>query len=91
MNDSLNIIIAARKAGRGSLTEAEGKRLLEGFGVRAPRSVQVKGVEDVASGLRDLKAPHVVKVVSQDILHKSDAGGVALNLQDADDVVDAIQ
>ncbi|WP_234250329.1 acetate--CoA ligase family protein [Billgrantia desiderata] len=91
MNDRLNIITQARKAGRGSLSEAEGKQLLESFGVRAPRSVQIKGAEGVSSAISDLKTPYVVKVVSPDILHKSDAGGVKLNLQGAGDVVDAIQ
>ncbi len=91
MNNGLNIITQARKAGRGSLTETEGKQLLESFGVRAPRSVQIKTVEEVPSAIRDLKAPYVVKVVSPDILHKSDAGGVKLNLQGDGDVVNAIQ
>jgi acyl-CoA synthetase (NDP forming) len=91
MNDTLNLITEARKAGRGSLTEAEGKQLLESFGVRAPRSMQVKGAKEASLAIRDLKAPYVVKVVSPDILHKSDAGGVKLNLQGVDEVVDAIQ
>ncbi|MFC6674205.1 acetate--CoA ligase family protein [Marinobacterium aestuariivivens] len=90
MNNVTAIIAEARRAGRGSLSEDAGKQLLAHFGVSVPRSVVVAGPDDVSNVIRDLQAPFVVKVVSPDILHKSDAGGVKLNLADADAVRDAI-
>ena len=38
MNNALNLIADARRAGRHSLSESDGKRLLAAFGVKAPRS-----------------------------------------------------
>ena len=76
-------IAEARRAGRTSLDEAAGKRLLAEFGIAVPRSVVAAGPEDVETAAAGLKPPFAVKVMSPDILHKSDAGGVALGLADA--------
>ncbi|MGI9383322.1 MAG: acetate--CoA ligase family protein, partial [Methyloligellaceae bacterium] len=75
------IIAAARRAGRRWLGEDAGKTLLAEFGVPVPRSVAVPdaGCLDAAA---DLTPPFALKVISPDILHKSDVGGVALGLQD---------
>lgn len=85
------ILTRALEAGRGSLTEADGKALLRDHGIRVPTTVTVAGPDDVAQALEGLRGPFVVKVMSPDILHKSDAGGVALNLGDAAAVADAIR
>jgi acyl-CoA synthetase (NDP forming) len=84
------ILTEARLSGRGSLNEADGKRLLAAFGVSVPPSAVVSGPDDVAAALGGLNAPFALKVMSQDILHKSDAGGVALRLADATAVANAI-
>lgn len=84
------LIARARAAGRLSLDEASGKRVLAEFGVPVPKSAIATSAEDVESVLGGLIAPFVVKVMSQDILHKSDAGGVALRLADAASVSAAI-
>jgi len=76
----------AREAGERILTEPEGKRLLTAFGVRVPRSAVVTDASHIASAVRGLAAPFVVKIVSPDILHKSDAGGVALGVRDIEGV-----
>lgn len=73
------LISNARKTGRQSLNEADGKRLLASFGIAVPRFVVAAGPDDVAAKLDGLTGPFAVKVLSQDILHKSDAGGVVLN------------
>ena len=86
----LSIIGAAVAAGRSSLTEAEGKALLAGFGLRVPGSVVVPDAGAVAGALAGLRGPFVAKVMSGEILHKSDVGGVALRLADASAVADAI-
>lgn len=81
----------ALAAGRGSLNESEGKALLKEYGIRVPGSVTVNGAEEVQTAIADLTGPFVVKVMSAEILHKSDAGGVALNLADAAAVAAAIR
>lgn len=85
------IIASARAEGRQSLDEATGKALLSHFGIRAPRSVVVKSPEEGMQKAAGLAAPFVVKVVSPEILHKSDSGGVTLHLADGAAVADAIR
>jgi acyl-CoA synthetase (NDP forming) len=84
------IIAAARKVGRGALDEAAGKQLLAQYGIAVPRAKIVTGPDDGARAFAALSAPVVVKIMSPDLLHKSDAGGVALGLDSADAVRDAI-
>ena len=89
--DAKMLIKQARKQGRSALDEAAGKALLAQYGVAVPRTTVVKGPEDVDEALQGLKLPVVVKVVSPEILHKSDAGGVRVNLKTPDEVREAIR
>jgi acyl-CoA synthetase (NDP forming) len=89
--DAADIVATARHEGRTALDEAAGKKLLSAFGVRTPRSVLVRTSLEAEAAARDLTAPLVAKVVSPEILHKSDAGGVALNLKDPESVRTAIE
>ena len=88
--DAMAPIRAARADGRSALDELAGKRLLAGFGIAVPRSVMVAPDEQVAPRLAGLSAPFVVKVMSPDILHKSDVGGVRVGLENPDEVAGAI-
>jgi acyl-CoA synthetase (NDP forming) len=85
------VIKTARRQGRTALDEAAGKSLLAKFGIRVPKTIVVKSIEDVNDALSVLTLPVVVKVVSPDILHKSDAGGVTVNVRSADEVREAIR
>ena len=87
---SSEIFARARAQGRVALDEASGKALLASFGLRVPRSLLVAADDAAAPKLDGLTPPFVVKVVSPDILHKSDVGGVMLNVADAAGVVRAI-
>lgn len=85
------IIRQARAAGRTALDEAAGKALLSRFGIRTPRSFLARDARQAADWAGRETGPFVAKVVSPDILHKSDAGGVALHLADAAAVAAAIE
>jgi acyl-CoA synthetase (NDP forming) len=85
------LIAAARKQGRRALDEAAGKALLAQYGVTVPKTCVVQGPDDVEEALKALKPPFVVKVVSPDILHKSDAGGVRVRLNTPHEVREAIR
>lgn len=85
------IISGAKAAGRNALDESAGKQLLAGFGIRVPQSRVAKGVAEVDAVMNGLHTPVVVKVMSPDILHKSDAGGVKVNLRSAAEVKAAIE
>lgn len=86
-----NPVVAARRAGRNALDESAGKQLLAMHGIRVPQSRVVRGVAEVDAAMSALRAPVVVKVMSPDILHKSDAGGVQVNLRTAADVKAVIE
>jgi acyl-CoA synthetase (NDP forming) len=89
--DPRSTIAEARARNRGSLDEATGKALLAHYGIAVPRSRVIRQAEDADVSLRDMRFPVVAKVVSSDILHKSDAGGVRVNLSTAADVRNAIR
>lgn len=85
------LIAEARAAGRAALDEFDGKQLLAAYGVAVPRSLLVQDVNEAADACGKLKPPLVLKVVSPDILHKSDAGGVRVGLEGEAEVVEAIR
>jgi acetyltransferase len=80
---------AALKEKREVLTEHESKALLAAFGLPVPRGVVVKSVDEAVVAARDVGFPVALKIHSPDITHKSDVGGVRLNLQNADMVAAA--
>lgn len=85
------LIAAARAARRGSLDEQRGKELLAHFGIAVPRSVIVQPGDMLADKLAALQPPYVVKVMSPNILHKSDVGGVRVKLASIAEVGAAIR
>ena len=88
---NLDLLALARAGGRNALNEMEGKMLLAGYGVDVPRSVRVADASEVDRRIADKTPPFALKVLSADILHKSDAGGVRLNLVDAVSIKTAIK
>jgi acyl-CoA synthetase (NDP forming) len=86
-----DVIAEARRAGRAALDEFDGKRLLAAYGIEVPRSILVQDVHEAAEACGKLKPPLVLKVVSPDLLHKSDAGGVRTGLQGKAEVEEAIR
>ena len=88
--DIRKLIADARRASRGALDEETGKQVLASCGIAVPKSVVVAGADDVPAAIGGLTLPVVVKVVSPEILHKSDAGGVCVNLATPEAVRDAV-
>jgi acetyltransferase len=75
--------------GRTLLTEHEAKSLLAAFHLPVPRSVVVTSKDQAVAAAVEIGFPVVIKIHSPDITHKSDVGGVRLNLQNADMVASA--
>lgn len=85
-DDIGEIIAQAKRENRTYLMEHECKEMLEILGI-ATTGYLVAGSEDEAVEMsRSIGYPVVLKVVSPDIVHKTDAGGVKLNLQNDDAV-----
>ncbi|MBZ5665390.1 MAG: bifunctional acetate--CoA ligase family protein/GNAT family N-acetyltransferase [Acidobacteriia bacterium] len=77
------IIQNARKNGRVLLTELESKRLLSLYGIPTNETRSAASEDDAATIAAQFGFPVVLKVLSETITHKTDVGGVKLNLQDA--------
>jgi acetyltransferase len=74
---------AAASEGRTLLNEVESKQLLRLFGISAPPSTVARDPEEAALAAASMGFPVVLKVLSPDIVHKSDVGGVRINVQSA--------
>jgi len=68
------------------LSEIESKRILKQAGLRVTEPVLAKSREEAVSISRQIGFPVVLKIVSADITHKSDSGGVIVGLADAESV-----
>lgn len=84
MSDSVEAIFAeARRAGRSLLSEVEAKAALAAAGVPVTTTRLATSAAEATAIAAELGYPVVCKVVSETITHKSDIGGVELNLADA--------
>jgi acetyltransferase len=77
------IIETARKAGRTLLTEAESKAILAGYGIPTVETRVARNVKQAVSAAEKIGYPVVLKIYSKTITHKTDVGGVQLNLRGA--------
>ncbi|QZZ19334.1 bifunctional acetate--CoA ligase family protein/GNAT family N-acetyltransferase [Leptothermofonsia sichuanensis E412] len=80
------ILQTARQSGRTLLTEVESKQILEAYGIPVVCTRVAQSEEEAAHYADEIGYPVVLKLLSQTITHKSDIGGVQLNLMDADAV-----
>jgi acyl-CoA synthetase (NDP forming) len=85
------VVEGALREERTFLLAHEGQAVMRAAGIQIPKSTLARNLEEAVRGAEEIGYPVVMKVVSRDILHKSDAGGVALDLVDRNEVVDAYQ
>jgi acyl-CoA synthetase (NDP forming) len=85
------VIAEARKQGRAALDELAGKRLLASFGIPVPKSLVVQDATEAVAACGNLKPPLVLKVVSPDILHKTEARAVRLNVTSDEELAAACE
>ncbi len=76
------IIAAARAEGRDSLTEIEAKEVFAAYGMPVTKTYLSRSEDQAVKMAAEIGYPVVMKIVSPDILHKSDAGGVKVNIKD---------
>ena len=80
------IIQNALKEGRNVLLESEAKKLLKLHGAPVTNDYLAKNAEDAVTYAHKIEGPVAMKIVSPEILHKSDIGGVLLNIKTDDDI-----
>ena len=79
------------KAGRRTINEYESKQLLSAFGVPVTREQRVATLNEATRAAREIGYPVVLKVVSDEIPHKTELGLVAVGLGSDDDLARAFQ
>lgn len=83
------ILEAARREHRAFLLAHEAQQLLRVARIPVPKSAIARTLDEAVRYADEIGYPVVLKVVSRDILHKSDVGGVALDLDNPQEVADA--
>ena len=72
--------------GRTALTAPEGKLVCEAYGITVPKEGVATSAADAAAIATAMGFPVVLKIVSPEILHKTEAGGVLVGVKNAEDV-----
>ena len=86
MNQTTKIINQAKKEGRKTLLENEAKTICNEYGIPVTKFNLAKNENEATAKADQIGYPVVLKIVSPDIIHKSDAGGVILNLKTPNEV-----
>jgi acetyltransferase len=79
---AVEIIRRAREDGRDALTEIESKQVFACYGLPVTQTQLAKSEDEAIQLANKVGYPVVMKIVSPEILHKSDAGGVKVNIKD---------
>ncbi len=85
------VINLSRKRGQFNVGEQESKSILAAYGFSVPNATMARTADEAISAAAALGFPVVMKIVSPDIVHKSDVGGVKVGLNGPGDVRDAYE
>ena len=91
LKDTTHVFSQVKKEGRKNLLESEAKIVCMDYGIPVTKFELAKSEEEAVKSADKIGFPVVLKIVSPDIVHKSDVGGVELDLRDAGSVRDAYQ
>src|SRR5205085_10730928 len=83
------VLEAVTKEGRDSLTANEGKLICDAYGINVPKEGVATSAADASKMASSMGFPVVMKIVSPDILHKTEAGGVIVGVKNADEAASA--
>jgi acyl-CoA synthetase (NDP forming) len=91
LNKTDKIIAQARSENRKALMETEAKTICMEYGISVPKFQLAANEKEAAKIADEIGYPIVMKIVSPEIIHKSDAGGVKVNLKNCAEVVEAFK
>ena len=80
------VVEAARAEGREALSAPEAKRVADAYGLKVPGEGLATSADEAVSLAEEMGYPVVLKIVSPDILHKTEANGVLVGLDSSEDV-----
>ena len=75
-------VIEIAKKEKRSLLETEAKELLKEYGIPVPDFKLIKSEDEITELAKEINFPIVMKIISPDIIHKTDAGGVKVGIKD---------
>jgi acetyl coenzyme A synthetase (ADP forming)-like protein len=79
------VLDKVKAEGRTSLTAPEGKLVCDAYGIAVPKEAMAHSATEAAKLAADVGFPVVMKIVSPQILHKTEAGGVVVGVKSADE------
>jgi len=85
------VFAAARSENRVNLGETEARQVLAAYGLAVPESYLARSADEAAAQAEKIGFPVVMKIVSPDILHKSDIGGVRIGVRDRQEAMDVFE
>ena len=86
-----HILSKAKAENRALLLPDEARDIMRIIGVAAPDGYIARTLNQAVNIAENVSYPVVLKIVSEDIVHKTDAGGVALDVENKDELIDAYQ
>ncbi|PKN20000.1 MAG: carboxylate--amine ligase [Deltaproteobacteria bacterium HGW-Deltaproteobacteria-6] len=87
MTDPQSLIQNAKACGRKALNESESKQFLAAFGVPVCREVLASSPEAAAAEAARMGVPVVLKASGEKMMHKTEAGGVVLNVKNEQEIL----
>lgn len=86
-----NILERLTSKGRRELVEVESNEILKAYGIPVARSMLATNLEECIRAGRTIGYPVVAKIASPHILHKTDVGGVVVNISNTDELINAYE
>lgn len=86
-----SILKKIKNEGRDFVTEVEAKAILEAYRIPVAKTMLAKTKEEAEELSKNMKYPLVAKIVSPQVIHKSDVGGVILNIKTPEELVKAFE
>jgi len=80
---------SAADRGIGALAESEAREVIAAYGFRGPRSARASSASEASDAAEQIGYPVVLKIISPQILHKSDVGGVRVGLANREAIHEA--
>jgi acetyltransferase len=88
---AVELLNEVRRQARSDLTPAEAQRLLECYGIAVARSALAKDAKELAEVAQGVRYPVVLKAVAPGLVHKTEAGGVKLDIHTPEELMAAAQ
>jgi acetyltransferase len=81
-----HLLATARESGQNAMDAASGRLVLEAYGLQTPKDLLAASPEEAAAFSKEIGFPVVLKLISPAILHKTEVGGVLLDVKDEEAV-----